>query len=241
MGPAPQTSFVSGGFGRAMLAGDRLKDRLKERPASPSHSRGWFYVFSAFITIVITTTRLELRVVSSTCFMSEIRSPYRKSLVEQNDLQGYGGSAICGDPLRILLHSCCPVVSDFVVGPLPHHPTRWPVYSPESAQIHLLTGRIFRLLQTSSTLVRLMTLVGLQAGSPIVPSELFLKKKRRRRKAASGGRNCPRVNQTLMFPPNQSFLTVPSCHWTSNAPEIMNPPPNIQKNTTTASCHTKGM
>jgi len=40
MGPAPQTSFVSGGFGRAMLAGDRLKDRLKERPASPSHSRG---------------------------------------------------------------------------------------------------------------------------------------------------------------------------------------------------------
>jgi len=40
MGPPPQTSFVSGGFPRAMLAGDRLKDRLKERPASPSHSRG---------------------------------------------------------------------------------------------------------------------------------------------------------------------------------------------------------
>jgi len=37
MGPTPQTSFVSGGFPRAMLAGDRLKDRLKERPASPSH------------------------------------------------------------------------------------------------------------------------------------------------------------------------------------------------------------
>jgi hypothetical protein len=36
MGPAPQTSFVNGGFPRAMLAGDRLKDRLKERPASPS-------------------------------------------------------------------------------------------------------------------------------------------------------------------------------------------------------------
>jgi len=40
MGPAPQTSFVSGGFPRAMLAGDRLKDRLKERPASPAHSLG---------------------------------------------------------------------------------------------------------------------------------------------------------------------------------------------------------
>jgi len=39
-GPAPQTSFVSGGFPRAMLAGDRLKDRLKERPASPAHSLG---------------------------------------------------------------------------------------------------------------------------------------------------------------------------------------------------------
>jgi hypothetical protein len=40
MGPPPQTSFVSGGFPRAMLAGDRLKDRLKERPASLSHSLG---------------------------------------------------------------------------------------------------------------------------------------------------------------------------------------------------------
>lgn len=40
MGPPPQTSFVSGGFPRAVLAGDRLKDRLKERPASPSHALG---------------------------------------------------------------------------------------------------------------------------------------------------------------------------------------------------------
>jgi len=37
VGPTPQTSFVSGGFPRPLLAGDRLKDRLKERPASPSH------------------------------------------------------------------------------------------------------------------------------------------------------------------------------------------------------------
>jgi len=40
MGPPPQTSFVGGGFPRAVLAGDRLKDRLKERPASPSHALG---------------------------------------------------------------------------------------------------------------------------------------------------------------------------------------------------------
>jgi len=39
-GPPPQTSFVSGGFPRAVLAGDRLKDRLKERPASPAHALG---------------------------------------------------------------------------------------------------------------------------------------------------------------------------------------------------------
>jgi len=40
MGPPPQTSFVGGGFPRAVLAGDRLKDRLKERPASPAHALG---------------------------------------------------------------------------------------------------------------------------------------------------------------------------------------------------------
>jgi len=39
MGPTPQTSFI-GEFPRAKLAGERFKDRLKERPASPSHSRG---------------------------------------------------------------------------------------------------------------------------------------------------------------------------------------------------------
>jgi hypothetical protein len=33
---APKTAFVSHGFPRPMLAGDRLKDRLKERPASVS-------------------------------------------------------------------------------------------------------------------------------------------------------------------------------------------------------------
>jgi len=38
--PPPQTSFVSGGFPRAVLAGERLKDRLKERPASAAHSLG---------------------------------------------------------------------------------------------------------------------------------------------------------------------------------------------------------
>jgi len=38
-GPPPQTSFVSGEFPRAVLAGDRLKDRLKERP-SPAHALG---------------------------------------------------------------------------------------------------------------------------------------------------------------------------------------------------------
>jgi len=37
MGPsAPKTAFVSGGFPRPLLAGDRLKDRIKERPASIS-------------------------------------------------------------------------------------------------------------------------------------------------------------------------------------------------------------
>jgi len=37
VGPsAPKTAFVSNGFPRPMLAGDRLKDRLKERPASIS-------------------------------------------------------------------------------------------------------------------------------------------------------------------------------------------------------------
>jgi len=37
MGPsAPKTAFVSGGFPRPLLAGDRLKDRIKERPASVS-------------------------------------------------------------------------------------------------------------------------------------------------------------------------------------------------------------
>jgi len=40
LGPPPQTSFVSDGFPRAVLAGDRLKDRLKERPASPAHAIG---------------------------------------------------------------------------------------------------------------------------------------------------------------------------------------------------------
>jgi len=40
LGPPPQTSFVSDGFPRAVLAGDRLKDRLKERPASPAHALG---------------------------------------------------------------------------------------------------------------------------------------------------------------------------------------------------------
>jgi len=40
MGPPPQTSFVSGEFPRAVLAGDRLKERLKERPASPAHALG---------------------------------------------------------------------------------------------------------------------------------------------------------------------------------------------------------
>jgi hypothetical protein len=38
--PPPQTSFVSGGFPRAVLAGERLKDRLKERPASAAHALG---------------------------------------------------------------------------------------------------------------------------------------------------------------------------------------------------------
>jgi len=37
-GPAPQTAFVSGGFPRTLLAGSRLKDKLKERPASVSHT-----------------------------------------------------------------------------------------------------------------------------------------------------------------------------------------------------------
>jgi len=37
MGPsAPKTAFVSSGFPRPLLAGDRLKDRIKERPASIS-------------------------------------------------------------------------------------------------------------------------------------------------------------------------------------------------------------
>jgi hypothetical protein len=40
MEPPPQTSFVSGGFPRAVLAGERLKDRLKERPASAAHALG---------------------------------------------------------------------------------------------------------------------------------------------------------------------------------------------------------
>ncbi|KAF8803979.1 hypothetical protein BYT27DRAFT_7194687 [Phlegmacium glaucopus] len=40
MGPAPQTAFVSGGFPRPILAGNRLKDMLKERPASVSHTHG---------------------------------------------------------------------------------------------------------------------------------------------------------------------------------------------------------
>ncbi|CAA7266746.1 unnamed protein product [Cyclocybe aegerita] len=34
----PKTAFVTGGFPRPLLAGERLKDRLKERPASVSHS-----------------------------------------------------------------------------------------------------------------------------------------------------------------------------------------------------------
>jgi len=39
IGPsAPQTAFVSGGFPRPILAGNRLKDLLKERPASASHT-----------------------------------------------------------------------------------------------------------------------------------------------------------------------------------------------------------
>jgi hypothetical protein len=33
---APKTAFVTGGFPRPLLAGHRLKDRLKERPASAS-------------------------------------------------------------------------------------------------------------------------------------------------------------------------------------------------------------
>ena len=125
MGPPPQTSFVSGGFPRAMLAGDRLKDRLKERPASPSHSLGWFSAFSAFITIVITTMRLELQVVSSTCFYVNADRLYCpgfvphivNSLVEETDLQGtyfcFGTRQIAKTPWE----RCCPVVSDFVVGP----------------------------------------------------------------------------------------------------------------------------
>jgi len=40
MGPTPQTAFVNGGFPRALLAGDRLKEKLKERPASVSHTLG---------------------------------------------------------------------------------------------------------------------------------------------------------------------------------------------------------
>jgi len=37
MGPsAPKTAFVSGGFPRPLLAGNRLKDKLRERPASIS-------------------------------------------------------------------------------------------------------------------------------------------------------------------------------------------------------------
>jgi len=37
MGPsAPKTAFVSGGFPRPLLAGTRLKDKLRERPASIS-------------------------------------------------------------------------------------------------------------------------------------------------------------------------------------------------------------
>jgi len=34
--PPPKTAFVSSGFPRPLLAGDRLKDRIKERPASIS-------------------------------------------------------------------------------------------------------------------------------------------------------------------------------------------------------------
>ncbi|KAJ3508147.1 hypothetical protein NLJ89_g5911 [Agrocybe chaxingu] len=34
----PKTAFVTGGFPRPLLAGERLKERLKERPASVSHS-----------------------------------------------------------------------------------------------------------------------------------------------------------------------------------------------------------
>jgi len=40
MGPTPQTAFVNGGFSRPQLAGDRLKERLKERPGSVSHTLG---------------------------------------------------------------------------------------------------------------------------------------------------------------------------------------------------------
>jgi hypothetical protein len=39
MGPTPHTAFVSGGFPRPLLAGDRLKDRLR-RPGSASHTLG---------------------------------------------------------------------------------------------------------------------------------------------------------------------------------------------------------
>jgi len=41
MGPsAPKTAFVTGGFPRPLLAGNRLKDKLKERPASLSSTSG---------------------------------------------------------------------------------------------------------------------------------------------------------------------------------------------------------
>ncbi|KAF8151799.1 hypothetical protein B0H34DRAFT_729041 [Crassisporium funariophilum] len=41
MGPsAPKTAFLTGGFPRPLLAGNRLKDRLKERPASVSTTQG---------------------------------------------------------------------------------------------------------------------------------------------------------------------------------------------------------
>jgi hypothetical protein len=39
-GPTPQTAFVTGGFPRTLLTGARLKDKLKERPASISHTLG---------------------------------------------------------------------------------------------------------------------------------------------------------------------------------------------------------
>jgi len=39
-GLAPQTAFVGGGYPRPFLTGSRLKDKLKERPASASHTLG---------------------------------------------------------------------------------------------------------------------------------------------------------------------------------------------------------